>query len=84
MYGTAEISQVLLNCVFAIAPSRLDLASFQLRRSAKDSVEVLIRFKPSEPEVHEYTIQLRPRADRALTSFHGHFKNTSTTASTTM
>jgi len=30
-------------------------------RSAKESVEVLIRFKPLEPEVHEYTIQLRPR-----------------------
>ena len=30
-------------------------------RSAKESVEVLIRFKPAQPEVHEYTIQLRPR-----------------------
>ena len=30
-------------------------------RSAKESVEVLIRFKPPQPEVHEYTIQLRPR-----------------------
>ena len=30
-------------------------------RSAKESVEVLIRFKPLQPEVHEYTIQLRPR-----------------------
>lgn len=30
-------------------------------RGAKESVEVLIRFKPSQPEVHEYTIQLRPR-----------------------
>jgi hypothetical protein len=30
-------------------------------RSAKEAVEVLIRFKPSQPEVHEYTIQLRPR-----------------------
>lgn len=30
-------------------------------RGAKDSVEVLIRFRPSQPEVHEYTIQLRPR-----------------------
>lgn len=30
-------------------------------RSAKESVEVLIRFKPLEPEVHEYTIRLRPR-----------------------
>jgi len=26
-----------------------------------DGVEVLIRFKPSEPEVHTYTVQLRPR-----------------------
>ena len=30
-------------------------------RSAKESVEVLIRFKPLQPEVHEYTIQLRSR-----------------------
>jgi hypothetical protein len=30
-------------------------------RSAKEWVEVLIRFKPAEPEVHEYTIQLRLR-----------------------
>jgi hypothetical protein len=30
-------------------------------RGANDSVEVLIRFKPSQPDVHEYTIQLRPR-----------------------
>lgn len=30
-------------------------------RSAKESVEVLIRFKPPQPEVHEYIIQLRPR-----------------------
>jgi len=30
-------------------------------RSAKESVEVLIHFKASQPEVHEYTIQLRPR-----------------------
>lgn len=30
-------------------------------RSAKESVEVLIRFKPAQPKVHEYTIQLRPR-----------------------
>ena len=30
-------------------------------RSATESVEVLIRFKPPPPEVHEYTIQLRPR-----------------------
>ena len=30
-------------------------------RSAKESVEVLIRFKPPQPEIHEYIIQLRPR-----------------------
>jgi hypothetical protein len=30
-------------------------------RSAEESVEVLIRFKPPQPEVHEYIIQLRPR-----------------------
>lgn len=30
-------------------------------RGAKESVEVLIRFKPPQPEVHEYAIQLRPR-----------------------
>ena len=30
-------------------------------RPAGEGVEVLIRFKPVEPPVHEYTIQLRPR-----------------------
>ena len=30
-------------------------------RSGEECVEVLIRFKPARPEVHEYTIQLRPR-----------------------
>lgn len=30
-------------------------------QSAGDGVEVLIRFKPSQPEVHTYTMQLRPR-----------------------
>jgi hypothetical protein len=30
-------------------------------RSGDECVEVLIRFKPAQPEVHEYAIQLRPR-----------------------
>lgn len=36
------------------------LFDFEARGGA-DCVEVLIRFKPAQPEVHEYTIQLRPR-----------------------
>jgi hypothetical protein len=30
-------------------------------RPAGEGVDVLIRFKPAEPVVHDYTIQLRPR-----------------------
>jgi hypothetical protein len=30
-------------------------------RAAGENVEVQIRFKPAEPEVHVYVLQLRPR-----------------------
>ena len=30
-------------------------------RNGDECVKVLIRFKPAQPDVHEYTIQLRPR-----------------------
>ena len=36
------------------------LFAFEARRAA-EGVEVQIRFKPPQPEVHTYTLQLKPR-----------------------